>query len=410
LTGPFLVLFRKRLLFKCLRILCMTRRDCLALAPLLISGACGRSKGSGFFGYVFIATSGDNALAVVDLMAFRLLPAIPLGAPPAAVVAAPPVGCSYVLTPSTDSVHVVDQTLSRVAVHRLGSGLSQIKLAFDGRTLMGLCRRSREIVIAETGYGKTGANAASLSVVRRFKVDGEPFGFDVSRTGHIAVFTGVPGVVELLYPATGQRTRTQMPDPVSALRFRDDGKLLLLARPRDRSITALDVPSLRVIAELPLAMQPDNLCFSADQGQLFVSGAGMDAVAVVFPYRTLEVDQTILAGRDPGLMTCSEDPSYLFVASASGSDVSVLSVENRKMLGIVEVGGKPAYLAITPDNQYVLAFDETNGNMAVIRIPAIGANIARSAFDHRAKLVAALFTMLNVGPKPIHAAIVSRQA
>ncbi|HEY1945548.1 MAG TPA: hypothetical protein VGG97_00975 [Bryobacteraceae bacterium] len=388
----------------------MTRRDCLALAPLLISGACGRSKGSGFFGYAFIATSGDTALAVVDLTAFRLLPAIPLGAPPVAVVAAPSVGCSYVLTPSTDSVHVVDQTLSQVAVHRLGSGLSQIKLAPDGRTLLGLCHRSREIVIAETGYGKSGANAASLPVIRRFKVDGEPLGFDVSRTGHIAVLTGVPGVVELLHLATGQRTHAQMPDPVSALRFRDDGKLLLLARPRDRSIAALDVPSLRIIAELPLAMQPDNLCFSVDGGQLFVSGAGMDAVAVVFPYRTLEVDQTILAGRDPGLMTCSEDPNYLFVASGSGAQLSVLSVETRQMLGTVEVGGKPAYLAVTPDNQYALTFNETTGDMAVIRIPSIGANIAKSPADRRYKLVAALFTMLNVGAKPIHAAIMPRQA
>jgi DNA-binding beta-propeller fold protein YncE len=276
--------------------------------------------------------------------------------------------------------------------------------------LLGLCHRSREIVIAETGYRKTGANAASLPVVRRFKVEGEPLGFDASRSGHVAVFTRVAGLVEILHPASGQRTRVQMPDPVSALRFRDDGKLLLVARPHDRSITALDVPSLRVVAELPLAMQPDNLCFSADRGQLFVSGTGMDGVAIVFPYKTLEVDQTVLAGRDPGIMTCSENPNYLFVASASGSDVSILSVDNYKMLGLVEVGGKPSYLAVTPDNQYALVFDETNGNMAVIRIPAIGANIAKSPDRHRYKLVASLFTMLNVGAKPIHAAIVPRQA
>jgi DNA-binding beta-propeller fold protein YncE len=388
----------------------MTRRDCLALAPLLISGACSRSKGSGYFGYAFVATAGDNALAVVDLMAFRLLPAIRLGAPPVAVIAAPSIGCSYVLTPSTDSVHVVDQTLNRVAAHRLGSGLAQIQLASDGRNLFGLCHRSREIVIAETGLGKTGSSAASLPVVRRFKVDGEPLGFDISRTGYIAVFTSVPGMVELFHSATGQRTRAQIPDPISALRFRDDGKLLLVARPHDRSVTALDVPSLRIVAELPLAMQPDNLCFSADRGQLFVSGTGMDAVAVVFPYDTLEVDQTVLAGRDPGVMTCSENPNYLFVASATGSDVSIMSVDNYKVLGIVEVGGKPVYLAITPDNQYALVFDETNGNMAVIRIPAIGANIARSPANHRFKLVASLFTMLNVGTKPVHAAIMPRRA
>jgi DNA-binding beta-propeller fold protein YncE len=184
----------------------------------------------------------------------------------------------------------------------------------------------------------------------------------------------------------------------------------LVARPQDRSITVLDLPSLRIVAELPLAMRPDNLCYSADRGQLFVSGAGMDAVAVVFPYDTLEVDQTVLAGRDPGVMTCSDNPKYLFVASASGSDVAILNVDDYKMLGIVEVGGKPTYLAVTPDNQYALVFGETSGNMAVIRIPAIGATIAKSPDKHRYKLVASLFTMLNVGSKPIHAAIIPRQA
>jgi hypothetical protein len=388
----------------------MTRRDCLALTPLLLASACAPPKGSGYSGYAFIATSGDNALAIVDLTAFRLLRSIPLGAPPVAVLHNASAGCSYVLTPTTDSVHVVDQTLSRVAAHKLGFGLSQIKLAADGATLFGLCRHAREIVIAETGAGKTGSNAASLAVTHRFKVGADPLGFDISRTGYIAVFTAAPGVVELLHPATGQRTRNQLPDPISTLSFRDDGKLLLVARPHDRSITVLDVPSLRIVAELPLAMQPDNLCFSADRGQLFVSGSGMDGVAIVFPYDTLEVDQTVLAGRDPGIMTCSENPNYLFVASASGSDVSILSVDQRKMLGIVEVGGKPTYMAITPDNQYALIFDETSGNMAVIRIPAIGAHIAKSPDKHRYKLVASLFTMLNVGSKPIHAAIVPRPA
>lgn len=385
----------------------MTRRDCLAMAPLLVSSACRSSKGSGYFGYALIATSGDNALAVVDLTAFRLLPPIPLGAAPSAVVFAPSAGCSYVLTPSSDSVHVVDQTLRQVGAHRLGAGLSQIELALDGRALFGLCRHGREVVVAETGLGKRGAGAASLPVQRRFKLDGEPLGMDVSRSGYIAVFTGVPGVVELLHPATGMRTRAQMPDPVSALRFRDDGKLLLVARPHDRSITALDVPSLRVIAELPLAMQPDNLCFSTDQGQLFVSGTGMDAIAIIFPYK-FEVEQTILAGRDPGVMACSSDPNYLFVASASSSEVSVLSVDDRKMLGIVEVGGTPVYLSVTSGNQYALVLNKDAGDVAIIHIPRIRANMAKSADAKRTKAVAALFTVLNVGAKPIHAAIMPR--
>jgi YVTN family beta-propeller protein len=378
----------------------MTRRDLILGVPLLLSSGCGRSKGSGYSGYALIATSGEDSLGVVDLTAFRLLPTIPLGAPPTAVISAPSIGCSYVLTPSTNSVHVIDQTLSRVATHRLGESLSQIQLTFDNRMLLALRHRSRELIVAETGYGKSGAAAAALPILRRFKLDAEPVGFDISRTGYAAVYTSEPGVVDLFHLATGERTRARLPDRIGTLRFREDGKLLLAARPQDRSITALDVPSLRTVVELPLAMRPDNLCFGVQGGQLFVSGAGMDAVAIVFPYNTL-VDQTLLAGRDPGVMVCSENPSYLFVASASGSDLTVVNVDTRKVIGVVEVGGKPAYLAITPDNQYALALNETTGGMAVIRIPAI-------RIINRTKSGVALFTILNVGSKPVHAAIMPR--
>ena len=166
------------------------------------------------------------------------------------------------------------------------------------------------------------------------------------------------------------------------------------------SLTALEVPSLQVMADLPLAMQPDNLCFNSDGGQAFISGAGMDGVAIVFPYNTLEVEQTVLAGRAPGVMACSEDPGYLFVASRNASDVCIFDINTRKMIGIVEVGGLPGHMVITPDSQYALVLDERSGDMAVIHIPAIRGN--------RLKSGASLFTMIPVGDKPIDIAIVPR--
>jgi DNA-binding beta-propeller fold protein YncE len=166
-------------------------------------------------------------------------------------------------------------------------------------------------------------------------------------------------------------------------------------------MVVLDVPSLQVIAELPLAMRPDNLCFYG-AGQLFVSGAGMDGVAIVFPYGTLEVEQTVLAGRDPGVMACSEIPGYLFVGSASGSNVCILNVDDRKMIGLVDVGGKPAYIGITPGDQYALVLDADSGDMAVIYIPYI------HVVANRRETGAALFTMISVGNKPVHAAVVPR--
>ncbi len=194
------------------------------------------------------------------------------------------------------------------------------------------------------------------------------------------------------------------------VRFRADGQLLLVANFHDRSLTALDVPTLRTTVDLPLAMQPDNLCFNSDQGQLFVTGEGMDGVAIVFPYQTIQVEQTVLAGRDPAVMACSGgNPSYLFVGSGTGSDVCIMDVDNRKVIGLVDVGQRPAYIAITPDNQYALVLDEASGDMAVIHIRAMELS-EDAGFGYRHKSGAALFAMVPVGNKPVHAAVVPRLA
>jgi DNA-binding beta-propeller fold protein YncE len=372
----------------------MTRRGWLTLAPALFCGACSRIKRTGYSGYALIATSGENSLAVVDLTLFRLLKSIPLGAPPTAVIPANDFGQSYVLTPSSDTVHVIDQNLSLTSSHRLGEGIVEIRLFPGSSALMAIGRGSRELIQADS---------RSLRVIRRFKLGAEPNSLDASQTGYVAISCGSQGIVELIHLASGNRAHIPVGGTVGTVRFRGDGQVLLIARPDDRSILCVDVASQQVMAELPLAMEPENLCFNADQGQLFVTGRGMDGVAIVFPYNTIEVEQTILAGRDPGIMAASApQPAYLFVASASGSDVCILNVDTRKLIGAVDVGGQPRFIAITPDNRFALVLNENSGDMAVIHIPAIRTN--------RAKNGASLFTLLGVGAKPVHAAIVPRMS
>jgi hypothetical protein len=375
----------------------MTRRDCLILASTLISSACGRRKNRGYSGYALIATSGEKSLGVVDLQNFRPLKSIPLGAPPTAVVPARAISGSYVLTPSTDSVHLIDGNLRVAISRRFGGQLSEIRLAPDG-TLLAIASGSRELIVADP---------ASLRVARRIKLAATPSHFDASEIGHVAISSGKGGVVELFHLATGQRHQIQRGGALGGVRFRKDGRLLLVSDLEANSILALDVPSLQVVAELPLAMRPDNLCFNADQGQLFVSGRGMDGIAIVFPYDVLKVEQTVLAGRDPGVMACSATPSYLFVASASGSDVCVMNIDARKVIGLVEVGGRPTYITITPGDQFALVISANSNDMAVIRIPGVLANQS-DPNKLRTKTGAALFTVVPVGSKPVHAAVIPR--
>ncbi len=372
----------------------LTRRQWLAFGGIVLaSTGCGRKKGTGYPGYALIAAAGDDALAAIDLTAFQLVKTIPLGAAPAAVMAAREPGFSYALTPATGTVHVINSNLSPIAARKLAGDIQKMQLTADGGHAAAISAGDRVLLIAETD---------GFKVVRREKLEAEPIALDLAPTGFAAVSTGKG--VELFNIADGGRWRVALNGDVGAVRFRSDGKLLLIARPQGRTLTAVKVPELQILADLPLAMEPQNLCFTPDGGQLFVTGEGMDAVAIVFPYQTLEVEQTVLAGRDPGVMACSGVPqapaNFLFVGNASGSDVSILNVDARKVIGVVQVGRKPSFIAITPDDQYALVLNEGSGDVAIIRVSAIRANRFRTG--------AALFTMLPVGNRPVHCAIVTK--
>ncbi len=348
-----------------------------------------------------IATAGENSLAAVDLLSFELWKTIELGASPTAVISATEGNRNYVLTPATGSVHLLDGELRGRATRRLADHVSQIRLTPDGKGLLAIANSDRGQLVE--------VDAQKLAVSRRFAIEAEPTALDVSTNGYAAVATGKAGTVELVHLPSGRRLRTQMTGDVGAVRFRSDGQMLLVANRQDRTLTALTVPALQVIAELPLAMVPENLCFDSYGGQLFVTGAEMDGVAIVFPYQTLEVDQTVLAGRTPGVMACSDAPPYLFVASRDASDVSVLSVETRMTVGVVGVGQKPGFVAITPDSQYALVLNEASGDVAVIHIPGIQGHKLRPGVVQSTR-IGPLFAMIPVGSRPVSAAIVTSRA
>ncbi len=374
----------------------ISRRQWMLASTTMGLAACGRSKGTGYYGYALVANAGDNSLAVIDLAAFRLAANINLFATPSHVITAPggaPAYQAYVLTPANGTIHRIDGHLTRAKSRRIADQLSHLSLAGNAQSLLAWSPGGNELIRADL---------TTLNPLARYKFSVTADAIDFSSTGYVAVASD-SGSVELLHLASGRRTRTQTPR-LGKIRFRADGKVLLAANLQNRSLLILDVPALQVIVELPLAMQPDHLCFNADQGQLFVSGAGMDGVAVVFPYDTMQVDQTLLAGRDPGTMACSDDPGYLFVASSTGSDVCILNIDTRKVIGFVEIGGRPSFITITPDSQYALILDQFAGDMGVVHIPAI--KIRGDA--GRLKTGAALFTMLSVGSNPVDAVVIPK--
>jgi DNA-binding beta-propeller fold protein YncE len=201
-----------------------------------------------------------------------------------------------------------------------------------------------------------------------------------------------------------ERTVTLVDEP-SLIAFRKDGRHLFAASKPERALTIFDAATAMTVVRLPLPIEPHRFSVKPDGGQLFISGAGMDAVVVVYLYQT-EIAETLLAGRAPGAMAAMDVPAYLMVANPEQNCVTVLDLDNSgRLVAQVQVGQGPGSILLTPardgQDQYALVLNEGSGDLAVIRIRSL----PRDAESRRRPTP--LFNLIQVGEKPVSAAVMS---
>jgi len=334
-------------------------------------------------------------VTVVDLSRFRVRKQIALDAAPAAVIAHPEKPIAYALAPSNGTVYELDAaTLAVSRRMRAGNAAIEMRLAPDGRALWILYRDPPALVEAPLD---------SLKAARRIRLNSAGDGFDLSVDGRAAVACRQDKTIVLAALDRARVERTVVSNaPPEFVRFRTDGKLLLAADAAGRSIAFFDVDTAKTMVRLPLPFEPRRYAITPDGGQVFLSGPGMDAVAIVFPYHT-EVWQTVLAGRAPGAMAATDTPPFLLVANPDTNSVTVLDLANQNLSAVVEVGAGPGAILTTPDNQYALVLNELSGDMAVIRLDRLSASSSDRVLRYKS---ASLFTMIPVGEAPVSAAVV----
>jgi DNA-binding beta-propeller fold protein YncE len=359
----------------------MNRRAFLAL-PL--AAACHRRNHAVFSGYAFIANEDGGAVAVVDLETLALAKHIRLDAAPVDVVAAQKQPRVYALTAENGTVHEIQaDRLSYGRKLAAGARAADIDLSPDERAVYVAVRDPQSLVRI---------SAESFSIESRIALPGEPLDFTLSPDGRFAAvrFGGEIRLVDLQAARCGDALGSGDFGP---MKFLANSRTLIAADRGERRLSLYDVASSRLITHLPLAVRPEHLCFNHDNGQLFVTGQGIDGVVIVYPYQT-EVAETVLAGHAPGPMAASD--SYLVLASPESGDVSILDIRSRKVLAVVSVGHDPGFIAITPDDQFALVLNRKSGDVAVLRLGSLTPNRYKTA---------ALLTVIPVGSRPVSAAV-----
>lgn len=350
--------------------------------------SCGRPQPS-FGGYAFVANREGASVAVVDLGAFAVVKRIPVEGRPAAVLTHPTLPFAYALTPESGTLHELNlERMVRTRGVKLPGPVSGLRLSPEGDALFTL-----------TPGGLAEVRLDKFRPGRQVRLPSPPAGFDLHSDGWAAVTLPDKGKVALIDRKTMRVAQwmTAGAGP-GIVRFRPDGRQVLAGNRFDRTLSFLDVQTGQLVVHVPLAMEAEEFCFKADGGVLFVTGAGMDAVVVVYPYRH-QVAETILAGSSPGAMAASGgSPEYLFVANPQTGDVTIIRILTSKVEAVVAVGPDPRQIVLTPDNQAALVLSPRSGDMAVIRVAALGEERQRPAPPP-------LFTMIPVGSEPVSAAV-----
>jgi YVTN family beta-propeller protein len=363
----------------------ISRRTLLAL-PL--AAACTRPQ-EGFRGYAFIANQEGEAVAAVDLGALAVARHIPLGGAPTEVTAAVQRPFVYALTPENGSVHEIQIDNLRLS-RKLAVSARAITMALsaDERTLYVLAREPRLLVAVALD---------SFKIDWKLPLPDEPVGLAISPAGKMKM--AAVSSAQAVHLVDLETRRLSLPlgqGDYGPIQFHDDGKTLLAGNRGERLLSVYSVAARRLITHLPISVRPDQFCFSRDRGQLFVTGEGMDAVVVVYPFFTPQVGDTVLAGHAPGAMDVSQD--LLFIASPLSDYVSILSIATRKVIAVVPVGSDPGFIRVTADDQYALVLNRKSGDMAILSVPAI------TQKKNRYK-TAGIRAMIPVGSRPVSAVV-----
>lgn len=365
----------------------MISRRAFSAALPAFAAACRRGAKGGFPGRLYVASAGEAVLGVVDLARFAYERSLPLPAPASTVMAHG--GLVYTLCPQARALMVFEGAEPRPRSLLRLPGAPQTAVLKHGRLWCLMADPPRLLPV----------DLQPLRMRAPIVLPGTPVSFDVADPQPRACIALARGEVVFAHLETGLVLPPRLiEDRPGLVRFRSDGRVAIVAGLDRRQLILLEAQTRDVMVQLPLAVMPERFCFSADGGQLFITGEGSDAVVIAYPYRS-EIAQTSLSGRKPGEMAASASPPLLFVSNPQAGSVTTFSIAEQRVVSVTGVGAEPGPIYITPDQEFALVLNRASGDMAVIRIPAI-------PVDTRRRKTAPLLTMIPVGPQPRAAVIV----
>jgi YVTN family beta-propeller protein len=135
-----------------------------------------------------------------------------------------------------------------------------------------------------------------------------------------------------------------------------------------RLIRVIDVAQGKTVHTIDLGkgLRPHEAIFGPKNGLLYVTTEIANAVTVIDP-KLFKVLYTIPTGQEHShMLAISSDGRRGFTANVGPGTVSVLDLEEKKLLEVIPIGGPAQRISLSKDDKYAFTSDQRRPRLAVV--------------------------------------------
>jgi|HubBroStandDraft_5_1064220.scaffolds.fasta_scaffold02083_10 YVTN family beta-propeller protein len=154
------------------------------------------------------------------------------------------------------------------------------------------------------------------------------------------------------------------------------------------TIAVIDLKSRIKVGDIDLKVpsRPHCAIFGPKDGRLYVTTELTNSIKVIDPITRAVVDSTPTGASQSHMLVISNDGERGYTSNVGDGTVSAIDLKNNKVLSVIPVAKVVQRIAISVDDQWVFAADQTKPELAVIdthsntvkvrvRLPALGYGI-----------------------------------
>lgn len=298
---------------------------------------------------LFVTLEKDNALAIVDGNAGKLLKTVKIGKRPRGIVMSKD-GKQVFVAISDDNAIVSVDTSSYKVLYKLPSDKDPETFAVDPEEKLLFASNEDDNLV-------TVIDIPQRKVIKQIQVGVEPEGIAVSPDGRWVVSTSeTTNMAHWIDRAKLEIVDNSLVDPrPRSAQFTPDSQQLWVSSEIAGNVSVFDTNTRQLVKKINFAIpgvtqekiQPVGIRIDKNRDFAYVALGPANRVAVI-DAKKLEVLNYYLVGQRVWNLDFSPDGKRLYTTNGVSNDLSVIDLEKRKVVKSIPVGNYPWGVAVKP--------------------------------------------------------------